>query len=169
MIAPLVLSGTLMLGSVAVPPAATDPTSSRASSDDREWAVQRPSRSVAAIRSAATVPAGWQAFAACVEERESGGNPTVLNHAGSGAAGLFQFMPGWRHGAPYIVRERLLQFGASKAQVKAVREYLTRLGRIEKYPALYQRILFAEVLDDGLWKHWSLPGSRCQSLVRAGG
>jgi len=76
-------------------------------------------------------------------------------------------MPPWRHGGPYNVRERLLQFGATRTQAKAVRVYLTGLGRIEKWPALYQRIAFAEALDDGIWHHWSLTGSRCNALVPA--
>ena len=136
----------------------------RVADSDREWAVQRPSRSVAAVRESALPPRGWEAFAECVEQRESGGSPTIVNKS-SGAAGLFQLMPAWRSGAPYIVRERLLQFGASKKQAKAVRVYLSGLGRIEKWPALYQRIVFAEVVEDGLWHHWTLPGSRCQGLV----
>jgi hypothetical protein len=168
-IASLLLTGSLVLGSVAVAAPATDPTSRTATDpDDRAWAVNRPSRAVPAVRTASLPPRSWAGFAACVEDRESGGNPTILNRQGSGAAGLFQFMPAWRHGAPYIVRERLLQFGATKRQAKAVREYLTGLGRIERWPALYQRIAFAEVLEDGLWKHWHLAGSRCNSLVPAG-
>jgi len=132
---------------------------------DRGWAVERPSRSVSVVRNAARPPRGWRAFADCVEQRESGGSPTAVNKS-SGAAGLFQLMPAWRSGAPYIVRERLLQFGATRAQAKAVRIYLSSLGRIEKWPALYQRIAFAEVVEDGLWHHWALSGSRCQALVR---
>lgn len=135
-----------------------------AANNDREWAVSRPSRSVSAVRAAAEPPPGWAAFAECVERRESGGSPTAVNRS-SGAAGLFQLMPAWRTGAPYIVRERLLQFGSSRKQAKAVRVYLTGLGRIERWPALYQRIAFAEVVEDGLWRHWTLPGSRCQGLV----
>lgn len=131
---------------------------------DRELVVERPSRSVSVVRNAAVPPRGWHAFAECVEQRESGGSPTAVNKS-SGAAGLFQLMPAWRNGAPYIVRERLLQFGATRAQAKAVRIYLSGLGRIEKWPALYQRMVFAEVVEDGLWNHWTLPGSRCQGLV----
>ena len=130
----------------------------------RELVVERPSRSVSVVRNAAVPPRGWHAFAECVEQRESGGSPTAVNKS-SGAAGLFQLMPAWRNGAPYIVRERLLQFGATRAQAKAVRIYLSGLGRIEKWPALYQRMVFAEVIEDGLWHHWTLPGSRCQGLV----
>ena len=134
---------------------------------DRDLHVARPSRSVSAVRRAATPPTGWSAFASCVEHRESHGNPRAVNP--SGAAGLFQFMPNWRHGAPYIVRERLMQFGTSGTQARSVRLYLSRLGRIEKYPALYQRIAFAEVIEDGgrsaALRHWGLAGSRCQALV----
>lgn len=131
---------------------------------DRELVVERPSRSVSVVRNASAPPRGWHAFAECVEQRESGGSSTAVNKS-SGAAGLFQLMPAWRSGAPYIVRERLLQFGATRAQAKAVRIYLSGLGRIEKWPALYQRMVFAEVVEDGLWHHWTLPGSRCQGLV----
>ena len=84
---------------------------------------------------------------------------------GSGAAGLFQFMPAWRSSLPYIVAERLKQHGLPKPQAKQVRLYLTKLGRVEKYPALYQRVAFAEVIEDGGWRHWTLGGSRCQGLV----
>jgi hypothetical protein len=135
--------------------------------DGREWAVARPSRSVSALREASTPPPGWAEFAECVEQRESGGNPTILNRQGSGAAGLFQLMPGWRSGGPWNVRERLLKFGVPRKQAKAVREYLAARP-IHTWPALYQRIVFAEALDDGIWKHWYLAGSRCNSLVPAG-
>jgi len=137
---------------------------------DRAWSVERPSRGAQAgvVRAAATPPRGWAAFAACVEHRESKGHPGILNHEGSGAAGLFQFMPDWRHGAPFIVRERLIQFGLPKPIARQVRIHLTRLSRIERWPALYQRIAFAEVIEDGGWRHWSLRGSHCNTLVPAG-
>lgn len=123
-------------------------------------------RDSAVVRRAAAVPARWRPFAACVEARESGGQPDAVN--ASGAAGLFQFMPAWRASLPYVISERLGQFGAPASVRKAVRTHLFRLHRIEDYPAVYQRVGFAEVLDDGLWHHWSLPGSRCQSLVPVG-
>ena len=136
-----------------------------ATNADREWSVARPSRSTpSAIREAIVPPKGWEAFARCVEQRESKGQAGVVN-ASSGAAGLFQFMPAWRHGAPYIVRERLVQFGMKPKQARQVRVYLSRLGRIEKWPALYQRVAFAEVIEDGEWTHWALAGSACQRLV----
>lgn len=136
------------------------------SPSEREWSVARPSRSApSALRQAVTPPKGWEAFARCVEDRESGGNAGILNAGGSGAAGLFQFMPAWRNGLPYIVRERLVQFGMDKATARKVRVHLSSLGRIEKYPAVYQRIAFAEVLEDGEWEHWALAGSKCQGLV----
>jgi hypothetical protein len=139
------------------------PTTTAAHS--REWAVNRPNRGAHSrtIRDSSVVPARWRPFAACVENRESHGNPKALN--ASGAAGLFQFMPPWRASLPYVISQRLGRFGAPPAVRKAVRTYLFRVHYIEKYPAIYQRIAFAEVIDDGLWHHWTLPGSRCQGLV----
>jgi hypothetical protein len=84
---------------------------------------------------------------------------------GSGAAGLFQFMPAWRHGLPYIVAERIQKFGATKRQADTLRAFLWDIKKIEKYPAMYQRIAFAEVISDGAWHHWTLRGSSCQKLV----
>lgn len=137
------------------------PTTTAAHS--REWAVNRPTRGAHArtVSLAATVPHGWERFARCVENRESHGNPTVLNHEGSGAAGLFQLMPPWRHGGPYNARERLIRFGMPKPQAKAVRVYLSSRP-IHRWPAIYQRVVFAEALDDGLWWHWS--GHTCNGL-----
>ena len=139
------------------------PTTTAAHS--REWAVSRPTRGAHArtVVRASTVPPRWRPFAACVESRESHGNPHALNN--SGAAGLFQFMPAWRASLPYVISQRLGRFGAPPAVRKAVRTYLFRVHYIEKYPSIYQRIAFAEVLDDGLWHHWTLPGSRCEGLV----
>ena len=125
--------------------------------------VHRPATYPVAQR-AARVPRGWEAFARCVEHRESRGIATNVNGS-SGAAGLFQFMPAWRDSLPYVISERLGQFGAPAKVRKAVRTYLFRLHYIHKYPPVYQRIAFAEVIDDGLWTHWTLPGSRCQALV----
>lgn len=152
------------------PPPALIGGGSLGGSHAREWSISRPSRGIHAglVRLAATPPRGWSAFAACVEQRESKGHAGILNHEGSGAAGLFQFMPDWRHGAPFIVRERLIQFGIPKPLARQVRIHLTRIGRIEAWPAIYQRIAFAEVLEDGGWRHWSLTGSRCDSLVPKG-
>lgn len=55
--------------------------------------------SIRTARSAVTTyqptPSGSNASIwACIIQHESGGNPTVYNHSGSGASGLYQFMPG---------------------------------------------------------------------------
>lgn len=134
---------------------------------DRPFAAARPNRGAHSrtVALAALPPKGWERFAACVINRESHGSPTILNGEGSGAAGLVQFMPDWRHGLPYIVRERLIQFGMPKALARSVRVYLSRLHYIDRYPEVYQRIGFAEVLEDGEWGHWS--GHTCNGLVPA--
>ena len=128
-----------------------------------ELNVARPGQS-SLMRRAAQVPRGWEAFAACVEHRESRGIPTNVNGS-SGAAGLFQFMPAWRGSLPYVISDRLKQFGAPAKVRKQVRTYLFRVHYIHRYPAMYQRIAFAEALDDGIWRHWYLAGSRCNGLV----
>lgn len=135
-------------------------------SDDREWAVNRPDRGAHSlvIQRAAQPPTGWESFEACVIDRESGGNPSVTNHEGSGAAGIYQFMPSWRHGLPYMVRDRLVDFGMNPKTARLVRIYLSKTYRIEHYPAAYQRIGFAEAIDRGGWRHWT-GGSGCNSLV----
>lgn len=141
----------------------TPTTAAVSANADREWSVARPNRGAHArvVARASTVPHGWERFARCVENRESHGNPTVLNHEGSGAAGLFQLMPPWRHGGPYNARERLIRFGMPKPAAKAVRVYLSSRP-IHRWPAIYQRVVFAEALDDGLWWHWS--GHTCNGL-----
>ena len=101
-------------------------------------------------------------FTRCVEQRESKGVPTVVNS--SGHAGLFQFSQAWRRGLPFMVAERLRDHGMSKPQARTVRISLQRKA-IQQWPAIYQRIGHAEVLERGGWRHWSLPGSRCQGLV----
>lgn len=125
--------------------------------------VAKPAQS-ALMRRAARVPAGWGAFARCVEHRESRGQADNVNSS-SGAAGLHQWMPAWRDSLPYVISERLGQFGAPAKVRQAVRTYLFRLHYIHRYPATYQRIAFAEALDDGIWRHWYLAGSRCNGLV----
>lgn len=142
-------------------PSPDAPTTTAAHS--REWAVNRPNRGTHSrvVAAASRVPHGWERFARCVEDRESHGNPTVLNHEGSGAAGLFQLMPPWRHGGPYNVRERLVRFGMPKPAAREVRVWLSA-HPIHRWPAPYQRIVFAEALDDGLWHHWS--GHTCNGL-----
>ena len=134
-----------------------------ASNDDaREWAVNRPSRSVSAVRQASTVPSRWRAFHDCVVDRESGGSPTARNPRSS-AQGLYQFLDrSWRPGLSHMVAERLRDNGASRAQAKAVRSWLA--GReIATWPAVYQTVGFVEVVTRGGAFHWRLAGSKCEA------
>ena len=98
-----------------------------ADDSDRQWAVARPdrgtSRTVTTVTRAATPSPRVYDWAVCVLNRESGGTfdrrqsgSGASNMEGSGAAGRWQFMPGWRHGLPYMVKDRLEQFGMSHRQ-----------------------------------------------------
>ena len=136
--------------------------------DDREWAAARPDRSVSAIRDAATVPARWRSFAACVLRRESG---ATLDRPQSGvgarnptstAAGRWQFLAAWRHGLPYMVRDRLVRFGTSPDQARRVRIWLSA-HPIDQWPGVYQDMGAFEVLERGGSFHWRLPGSACEA------
>jgi hypothetical protein len=132
-----------------LPPAERDPHPSRAQ--------------VNRVTSAASLPPrGWAAFARCVEHRESKGHAGVVNH-GSGAAGLFQFMPAWRHGLPYMVAHRLHAHGMSKGAAAAVRRDLASKP-INHWPAIYQRVGFAEVIATGGWRAWT-GGHGCNALA----
>ena len=111
---------------------------------------------------AAHIPKPLQAYATCVEHRESRGNPQALNSTGH--AGLYQFAQAWRHGLPYMVRDRLVQFGMPAKAARAVRVHLQRLP-IHHWPAKYQRIGFLEVLERGGYEHWHIGGSRCNGLA----
>ena len=115
------------------------------------------------VARAARPPRGWDAFATCVLRRESHGNPRAGN-ASSGAAGLVQFLPAWRHGLPFMVADRLVHFGMPRPLARTIR--LTLPTRIERWPARLQLVGFAEVLDRGGWAHWALAGSRCDGLAR---
>jgi hypothetical protein len=130
--------------------------------DDREFSLQRPSRSVSAVREAATVPPRWQRFHDCVVQRESGGSPTARNPRSS-AQGLYQFLDrSWRDGLAYMVANRLRDNGASKAQAKAVRVWLQ--GReIATWPRQYQTVGWVEVVTRGGAYHWRLAGSACEA------
>lgn len=134
---------------------------------DRDWAAARPDRSVSAVRQAGRVPARWRAYAACVLDRESGGSlDRQQSGAGavnaSGAAGRWQFMPAWRRGLPYMVRDRLVRFGASKAQAHRVRLWLSA-HPIQAWPGVYQDMGAWEVMERGGALHWRLAGSPCEA------
>jgi len=126
----------------------------------------RPSRAQVARTTAAIPPAGWVDFAACVEDRESHGIPTVVN--GSGHAGLFQFSRNWAHGLPYVVQRALVAAGMPVKEARAIRKTLAAKP-IHRWPAIYQRIGFAQVIREGgraaAFRHWGLNGSRCNGLA----
>jgi hypothetical protein len=141
-----------------------------ATDDRREWAVNRPSRSVSVVRNASTVPTTFRAFAACVLDRESGGTldrpqsgAGALNTAGSSAAGRWQYLRAWRTGLPYMVRDQLRDHGATRKQAKAVRVLLSGLP-INQWPGVYQDMGFIETVERGGWFHWR-NGDRCDRLA----
>lgn len=158
-----VLAGlALTLGGADTPP----PPLLGGAVDDRVAAVMRPSRSAWAgpIRAASLPAPRWRAFAACVEQRESHGNPTSVNKQ-SGAAGLHQWLPDWQRGLAWNVRGRLIDYGVPRPAANAIRAHLAATP-IHRWPALYQRVGFADQLSrPGGWRHWSLRGSRCEGLV----
>jgi hypothetical protein len=117
---------------------------------------------------ASVIPKAWRPFAECVSRRESNHSYRSVNRS-SGAAGRWQFMPAWQHGLPYMVVERLVANGYPKAMRKALRVKLQQTP-IQKWPGTYQDVGFVAALlapNGHGWRHWSLPGHRCQSLVPA--
>jgi len=159
------------------------PHASQAASEP-SWTLQRPGKGAspqaAAVDAAAAIPDRWHAFAACVLARESGGTLDrpqsgvgALNSGAESAAGRWQFLPSWRNGLPYMIRERLIQFGMSSRDATKVRKYLSGLWNIHRYPGILQDVGFNAVVRAGElglgkgWRHWSLRGSRCESY-RAG-
>ena len=122
-----------------------------------------PSRAVSPTLAAARVPGPWTAFARCVEHRESQGQPGVVNNS-SGAQGLYQFMPAWNRGLPWMVAARLRANGMTRAQADRVRRYLSARP-IHHWPATYQRIGFAAVIaTPSGWRHWA-GGHGCNGLA----
>lgn len=115
---------------------------------------------------AAVIPRQWQRFADCVATRESHHNPHALNKS-SGAAGRWQFLPGWKHGLPFMVRDRLIANGMSRKEANRVRRVLAA-APINRWRAHYQDIGFVAAITStsGMgWKHWYLAGSPCNGLV----
>jgi len=134
----------------------------------REWALNRPnrgdSRSATIVQRAATFPPSLVSWASCVIDRESGGNlierqsgVQALNGEGSGAQGRWQFMPPWNDGGPYMVKDRLEQFGMPHKDAKEIRIYLSSRP-IWKWNGWYQDILFIEANERGGSFHWDGPG-----------
>lgn len=124
--------------------------------DDRASAADR------ATRSAADTPSRWERFESCVAARESGNSPTARNSQ-STASGTYQFLDSqWRDGLAFMVATRLKQFGMPKPDAKRIRITLQDT-HIARWPAIYQRIGFNEVVTQGGAHHWRLPGSRCET------
>jgi len=129
---------------------------------DRGWAVAQPTRGTHArvVIEAATPPPKLRRWASCVLDRESGGDfSRRQSGAGarnsSGAAGRWQFMPAWRTGLPYMIRDRLVQFGMPKEQARQARIYLSNLHHIHKYPGVLQDVGMLEVVERGGASHWA--------------
>lgn len=132
--------------------------------DDREWAAQRPSRGVhsTVVRDASRIPARWRAFQRCVAQRESGGSPTARNPQSS-AQGRYQFLDRlWRSSLAKQVAARLRDHGLPAADVRSVRELLSR-KEIATWPAVYQDMGFIAVVTNGGAHHWRLAGSKCEA------
>jgi len=129
---------------------------------DRNDALNRPSRGAYArvAADASQPPERWAKFLECVSWRESKDTPTAVNGS-SGAAGLFQFLPAWQHGLPYMVRDRLVRFGMPDGAARGIRLDLSATP-IRRWHPVYQTIGFLEALDRGGDEHWALPHSRCE-------
>lgn len=137
--------------------------------DDRAVALNRPSRGNHArvIQQAATVPAKWRGFAACVLSRESGGSLDRIQsgvgarNPSSSASGRWQFLDSsWRRGLSFMVRDRLIQFGMPRAQAKQVRLYLGSRP-ISQWHGYWQDIGFNEVIERGGAFHWNGGSHSC--------
>lgn len=140
--------------------------------DDREFSLQRPSRSVSAVREASEF-GKWRGFAACVLARESGAT-VDRRQSGVGAAnpsssarGRWQMLRPWQDGGAWNVQKRLVRYGVPKAQAREVRVYLQRTP-INRWAGIWQDVAALEALDNGGWRAWYLAGSRCNALVPAG-
>lgn len=112
------------------------------------------------VQRASYVPAGIRGFAACVLRRESGGSLDRIQsgvgarNGSSSAQGRWQFINNdWQHSLPWMVRDRLIRFGMSKAQAKEVRIYLDA-REIATWHGLWQDIGFLEVIERGGRHHW---------------
>lgn len=140
-----------------------------ATDNDRELVVERPSRSVSAVRDASRIPSAWRSFAACVLKRESGAtldrpqSGAGARNPSSSASGRWQFLQGsWGRSLPYMVADQLVDHGLPRAEARKVRKYLQGLP-IHRWPGVYQDMGFIEVVQRGGWAHWR--GATCDGLV----
>lgn len=137
-----------------------------AGTDDRQWAVNRPSRGMHAsvVQQASRIPSRWTRWAHCVSQRESGGSYTARNPSSS-AQGRWQLLDrSWRQqgGIHFIVSKRLKEFGMPTGVRKVVRDYLHRT-EIARWPGPYQDIAAIQIWEDGGSFHWRLAGSACEA------
>jgi hypothetical protein len=138
---------------------------------DRQVNLQQPSRSVAAVRQAATVPARWRAFAQCVLRRESGGalgnwqSRETARNASSSASGRWQMLDasGWRAGGAWLVFKRLRHVGIAGDEAHRVRRYLSHTP-IHHWDGGFQDMAFIQSVLEGGWFHWR-NGGPCDQLV----
>lgn len=155
-----------VLSTLASAPSA--PTRLTSERDDRELALNRPSRSgraaLSVVLRAASFPPSIRGRAACVIGRESGGNlerrqsGVAARNSGSSAQGRWQFINNdWQHSLPWMVRDRLIRFGMSKAQARQVRAFLDQ-REIATWHGYWQDIGFLEVIERGGYSHWNGPG-----------
>ena len=117
---------------------------------------------------AALIPKAWRPFAECVSKRESNHNYRARNPRSS-AQGRWQLLDtAWRvnGGAEWIVLRQLKRQGVSWEVRKRIYAQLTKT-RIQLWPAWAQDAVFVAVVTERTtgWRHWSLPGSKCQGLV----
>ena len=117
---------------------------------------------------ASEIPARWQPFASCVSQRESNGNYRARNRSSS-ASGRWQFLDtAWRvnGGIEWIVLRQMKRAGATWKARQATYRMLSRTP-IHRWPSWAQDAAFVGVVTERPtgWRHWSLPGSRCQGLV----
>jgi hypothetical protein len=140
--------------------------------DDRQVNLQQPSRSIAAVRDAATVPAHWRAFARCVLKRETGGvlansqsREDAVNRSGSSASGRWQMLDasGWRTGGAWLVYKRLRHVGIAGDEAHRVRRYLSHTP-IHHWDGSFQDMAFIQSVLEGGWFHWR-NGGPCDQLV----
>ena len=112
-------------------------------------------------KAAAVVPHRWRKYEQCVAERESGNSPTARNKRSS-ASGTYQFLDtSWRSGLAYMVAARLKHYGMPHVNARKIRIDLQRT-HISRWPSIYQRVGFNEVIARGGAHHWRLPGSVCE-------
>lgn len=125
------------------------------------------------LQRAAAIPTQWEAFGACVSERESHGNYKAINRDEKGhtqpssARGRWQFLQDdWGKSLAYMVAARLKAFGMPAADARKIRIVLQH-HTIDRWKPIYQDIGFIAVIlaKRTGWHHWKITGSRCNHLA----